>query len=100
MAFAKDPTDWKPGKLVNLAATTESKVVGVNGIVSTNIRKVFTFTVDSGDRIYEAQEISRKAPRVEVNAPIQYSGSKDYLFIKDVDGKVHKLAIIKVTRKE
>ena len=37
---------------------------------------------------------------VEVNAPIQYSASKDHLFIEDAEGKVHKLALIKTTRKE
>jgi hypothetical protein len=88
--LSKDPTEWRPGKLVDLATSTESKVVGVNGLVTTGIRKVFTFTVDCGDRIYEAQEIGRKAPHVEVNAPIQYSASKVYLLIKDTDGRVHK----------
>ncbi len=58
------------------------------------------YSIDAGDKIYEAQEVGRKAPRVEVNSPIDYSVARDYLFIKDSDGKVHKLALRKTTRKE
>lgn len=100
VVVAKDPTDWKAGKLLNLTNASQSKVVGVNGIVNTKIRHVFTFVVDGGEKVYEATEIGTKAPHVEVNAPITFSVSKDNLFVKDTDGKVHKLALIKTTRKE
>lgn len=43
---AKDPSEWKPGKLVNLDVGSRSKVVGVNGIVTTKVRRVFTYSVD------------------------------------------------------
>ncbi len=98
--LAKDPTEWKSGKLLDLSSGTETRVAGVNGVVSTRLRKIFTYRVDAGERVYEAQEVGRRVPRVEVNAPIPYSVSKDYLFVKDGDGKVHKLALMKTTRKE
>jgi hypothetical protein len=97
---AKDPTEWMSGKLINVSTTSESRVQGVNGIVNTRIRTVFTFSVDGGDKVYEAQEKGKRAPHVEVNSPIPYSVTKDYLFVRDADGKVHKLALIKTTRKE
>jgi hypothetical protein len=50
--------------------------------------------------VYEAQEVGRKAPHVEVNSSMEYSVSKDYLRVRDSDGKVHKLALVKTTRKQ
>jgi hypothetical protein len=57
-------------------------------------------SVDGGDNVYEAQEVARKAPHVEVNSSIEYSVSKDYLQVRDSDGKMHKLALVKTTRKQ
>ena len=67
--------------------------------MSTRIRKVFTYTIDGAEKIYEAQEARNRAPHVEVNSSIPYSVSKDYLYVKDADGKVHKQALMKVTSK-
>jgi hypothetical protein len=53
-----------------------------------------------GEKVYAAQRVGRKAPHVEVNSPIIYSVSRDHLFIKNSDGKVHKLALMKTTPKE
>jgi hypothetical protein len=92
---AASPTDWKQGKLLDLAV---SMTPLPNGKPAS--RKVYAYSGDGGDRVYEAQEVGRKAPHVEVNSPITYSASRDYLFIKDSDGKVHKLAMRKTTRKE
>jgi hypothetical protein len=64
---------------------------------------VFTYTVDGGDRVYDGQEIGRRNAtliHVEVNAPVQYAVDKDHLYIKDSDGKSHKLDLIRTTRKE
>jgi hypothetical protein len=61
--------------------------------------KVYTYSVDGGDKVYEAQEVGRKAPHVEVNSSIGYWVSKDYLRVRDSDGRVHKLALVKTTRK-
>jgi hypothetical protein len=97
---AKDPTEWITGKLTDLSTASESRVHGVNGIVNTRILTVYTFSVDAGDKIFEAKETARRAPHVEVNSPIQYSVTKDYLFVKDADGKIHKLALVKTTRKK
>ena len=100
MLAAKDPTDWKSGKLLEPTTASESKVSGVNGIVSTRILTVYTYSVDGGEKVYEARETLKRAPHVEVNSPIQYSVSKDYLYVKDGDGKIHKLALVRTTRKE
>jgi hypothetical protein len=89
------PADWKDGKLVDLAVSMTPLPSGKPAP-----RKVYTYSVDGGEKVYQASETGRKAPHVEVNAPIAYSVSKDYLLIKDSDGKVHKLALMKTTRKE
>jgi hypothetical protein len=88
---AKDPAEWMTGKLIDLSTASES---------NTRILTVFTFSVDGGDKIFEGKETTKRAPHVEVNSPIQYSVMKDYLFVKDADGKVHRLALVKTTRKE
>jgi hypothetical protein len=101
--FAKDPTEWKQGELLNLDIASQSRIGSVNGIIGTVVRSVFTYTVDGGDRVYDGREIGRRNAtpiHVEVNAPVQYAVDKDHLYIKDSDGKSHKLGLIQTTRKE
>jgi hypothetical protein len=103
LLFAKDPGEWKQGKLLNLDVGSRSKVVGVNGMVTTKVRRVFTYSVDGGDRIYDGQEISGRGGKpihVEVNGPVEYAIDKDHLYLKDSDGKSHKLDLLRTTRKE
>jgi hypothetical protein len=87
--------DWKQGTLLNMNVNTAQEK---NGKPAPN--KVFTYSVDGGDKVYEAQEVAKKAPHVEVNSPVSYSLSKDRLLVRDGQGKVHKLALVKTTRKE
>ena len=66
-------------------------------------RRVFTYSIDAGDKVYQAEEVGRrnaKAIRVDVNGPVDYRLDKDHLYIRDPDGKSHKLDLIKTTRKE
>jgi hypothetical protein len=99
--FAKDPIDWNQGKLLKLDIGSQSKVAGVNGIIGTAVRLVFTYTVDGGDRVYDGRITGRRDEiHIEVNAPLQYAVDKDHLYIKDSDGKSHKLNLIRTTRKE
>jgi hypothetical protein len=99
LCAAKPPVEWKQGKLLELNHSTRQRVVGANGTVATHERHIFTYSIDGGDKIYEAEEVSRKAPRVEVNADIQYTVSKDSMSVKDLDGATHKLKLLKTTRK-
>jgi hypothetical protein len=92
---AASPTNWNQGKLLDLAVSMTTLPNG-----NPAPRKVYAYSVDGGEKVYEAQEVGRKAPHVEVNSPITYSVSRDHLFIKDADGKVHKLTLMKTTRKE
>lgn len=103
---AKEPA-WKQGKLINLdvgsfTRTTSSPYVN-HGQIITHRDRVFTYSVDGGDKIYEAEEVggpSAKAIHVDVNGPVEYWIDKDHLYIKDQDGKSHKLDLVKTTRKE
>ena len=52
-------------------------------------RKIFSFSVDGGEKLYEGQEVGETAPRVELNAPIQYSNS---LYINSAT-KIHELSL-------
>lgn len=95
LAHAASPPSWKDGKLLDLTVAMTALPSGKPARL-----KVYTFSVDGGDKIYEGQETSRNAPHVVVNSPIPYSITSDYLYIKDSDGKVHKLSLTKTTRKE
>ena len=96
--LAKDPTEWKQGKLLNLDTTLQPKIGG-----GTVLRPVFTYTVDGGDRVYDGREIGQvnaQPIHVEVNASVEYAVDKDHLYIKDSDGKPHKLDLVRTSRKE
>jgi hypothetical protein len=86
--------DWRQGTLVNMNVSTAQQK---NGKPAPD--KVFTYSVDGGDKVYEAQEVAKKAPHVDVNSPVSYSLSKDRLLVRDREGKVHKLALVKTTLK-
>jgi len=104
---AKEPEVWKQGKLINVdvgsyTRTTSSPFVN-KGQIITHRDRVFTYSVDAGDKIYQAEEVggpSATAIRVDVNGPVEYRIDKDHLYIKDPDGKSHKLDLVKTTRKE
>lgn len=100
---AKEPEDWKQGKLINVDIGSYSRTFGVNGQINTQRRRVFTYSIDAGDKVYQAEEVGRrdaKAIRVDVNGPVDYRLDKDHLYIRDPDGKSHKLDLIKTTREE
>jgi hypothetical protein len=92
---AASTADWKEGKLLDISMSSTPLRNGKPAP-----QKVYTYSVDGGDKVYEAQEVGRKAPHVEVNSSVEFSISKDYLRVRDSDGKVHKLALVKTTRKQ
>ena len=102
---AKEPEVWIQGKLINVdvgsyTRTTSSPYVN-NGQLITHRVKVFTYSVGAGEKIYQAEgNFPPTAIRVDVNGPLEYRLDKDHLYIKDADGKSHKLDLIKTTRKE
>jgi hypothetical protein len=96
LLFAKDPSESKHGKLLNLDIGSQSKVPGVNGIVTTRISRVFTYSVDGGDRVYDGQEVSRR----DGYRPVEYAIDRDHLYLKDSDGKSHRLDLVRTTSKQ
>ena len=88
------PKDWKQGKLLDVSISQASLPNGKPAAT-----KLFKFTVDAGDRVYEGQETAKSAPHVEVNAPIECAVQWNNLFVKDSAGKIHKLALMKTIRK-
>jgi hypothetical protein len=101
--LAKDPTEWKQGKLLNIDVGSQLRVVGYNGMIGTNVRRVFTYSIDGGDRIYDGQEVTGrhgKPVHVEVNGPVEYAVDKNHVYLRDSDGKSHKLDLVRTTRKE
>jgi hypothetical protein len=102
---SKEPGDWKQGKLINVdvgsyTKTTSSPYIN-NGQVFTHRRRVFTYSIDAGDKIYQAEtDIAPTAISVDVNGPVEFRIDKDHLYIKGPDGKSHKFDLVKTTRKE
>lgn len=95
--LAESPTEWKQGKVVDFTTGTVSRVVRGNEHISTKNQKQFTISVDGGDQIYAAEEVTRRMPHVQSDSQIKYAVSKNYLYVRELDGKVHKLALIRTT---
>ena len=102
---SKEPADWKQGKLITVdigsyPRTTSSPYVN-NGQVFTHRHRVFTYSIDAGDKIYQAETgIAPTAIPVDVNGPVEFRIDKEHLYIKGPDGKGRKLDLVKTTRKE
>ena len=102
---SKEPENWKQGKLINVdvgsyTKTTSSPYVN-NGQVFTHRRRVFTYSIDAGDKIYQAEtDIAPTSIPVDVNGPVEFRIDKDHLYIKGPDSKGRRLDLVKTTRKE
>ena len=92
------------GTLLKIDIETQPKVVGVNGIIGTQVWHVFTYLIGAGNRTYEGREASAKPNakplRIEANGPVEYALDKDHLYLKDSGGKTHRVRLIRTTRKE
>lgn len=88
-------TQWREGKLTNIDVGTSTQKNGKPSRI-----RVFRLAVDGGDKVYEGEESGKKAPRFEVNSPVQFALDRNHLYVKDSQGKTHKLPLLKTTRKE
>lgn len=97
---------WQTGTLRNVTSNTHSRVLGVmnngQGMVGTQVRIVWRYTIESSLYIYEADRTARrrdKALDVTINAPVRFAVVGMDLYVRDDAGKVHKLAIATKTLK-
>jgi hypothetical protein len=100
---AKIPaTAWQAGTLTDLTTDTESKIVGLNGMLVQGHYVITHYFIESADYIYEANLVLHardKQPPVTVNGPIKFALAGTDFYIQDEQGKEHKLALVKKTLK-
>lgn len=104
LAYAKDKTrDWKTGTLVDVRTDRGSRVVGSGGNVATHRDDRMYYSIDDGKFLWEISRsmTSRgdKSLRVTVNTEVQFVIDGDDAYLKDEDGKEHKLSLEKKTAK-
>jgi len=85
---AKEPYHWTEGKVVKL--TVRPEVSSLNAGKYAELTKVFTYTIQGDDGLHVAQERAKRATAT-VESKVQYSLSDKYVYLKDSEGKVHKL---------
>lgn len=89
-AYAKGP-DWKPGKLV---------AVDTDGMSRRSSTTVITYRVEGGERVYSGMAMAKNLFKgVSLNAALEYAVDKAHLYIRDSFGKIHKLDLVKVSKK-
>lgn len=91
---------WQTGTLRNVTNDTRSRVLGVmnngQGMVGTQIRIVWHYTLEGGEYVYEADMTTNRHGRplnVTINAPVKFAVVGMDLYLQDEAGKVHRLAI-------
>jgi len=97
---------WQTGMLRNVTSDTHSRVLGTinngTGMVGTQVRIVWHYTIDGGQYIYEADRTTNrhdKALNVTINGPVKFAVVGMDLYLVDDEDKVHKLAIATKTLK-
>lgn len=91
---------WRDGTVSDIRF--ERVVVDVNN----NYNRVYTFSIDIGDRIVEATQTLKatwsKPARLDVNGPVKYIFDEkrpDEILILDQANKQYKLKVVKRARK-
>ncbi|MHB1021367.1 MAG: hypothetical protein ACYC46_02045 [Acidobacteriaceae bacterium] len=102
-AIAKKIPDsaWQTGTLLKVTDDSSSRIMGWtshNGVghVGTYVRVVWHYTIEDGQYIYEAERTTKQRDKpldVTVNAPVKFAVVKMDLYLRDDEGKVHKLGI-------
>lgn len=102
-AMAKVPASaWETGTLKDLTSDSQSKLIGMNGMLVQAQFVITHYFVESATYIYEADlrlRAKAKRPPVTVNAPIKFALIGNDFYIQDEDGKEHKLMLVKKTLK-
>ena len=105
LAAAKDQPAraWKTGTLLDVQTERGSRVVGANGNVATHRDDRMYYTIDDGKFVWELMRTMTmrgdKPLRVTVNTDVQFAIEGDDAYLKDEDGKEHKLSVSKKTAK-
>jgi len=97
---------WQTGTLRNVTSDTHSRVLGMmnngQGMVGTQVRIVWHYTIDGGQYVYEADRTTKRHDKplnVTINGPVKFAVVGMDLYLCDDVGKVHKLAIATKTLK-
>jgi hypothetical protein len=98
-AAARVPASaWQSGTLKDLTTDTESRIVGLNGMLVQGHIVITHYFIESSAYIYEADlrlHAKDKQPPVTVNAPIKFALVGSDFYIQDEEGKEHKLMLVK-----
>ncbi len=108
VAAAKKIPDsaWQTGTLRNVTNDTNSRLVGMYnngyGMVGEKVRIVWHYIIDAGQYVYESERTTRRHDKplnLTINGPVKFAVDGMDLYLRDEDGKVHKLTIATKTLK-
>ena len=90
---------WKTGMLLDSSTQTGSRVVGDEDRVVTLRNDLTYYRIDAGDIVYVVARTLRsrrdKALDVTINRPVHYVIDGSNCYLRDDEGKEHKLTIEK-----
>ena len=84
---------WIQGKLV------EASTGGKTNYKVVKARKIFSYVIEAGENQYQAEDKATEKLPVEVGRQLEFAVDGDKLWVK-VEGKEHKLELIRTMKKE
>jgi hypothetical protein len=88
--------DWKNGTLISIEERKELVI----GKKSGSEERFWSYSIDAGDVIYEAERASKRPIQVEINGPVSFVLDGKHLILRDGSDHEFKLLLLKTTRKK
>jgi hypothetical protein len=89
--------NWKSGTLVSIDERKELRSSKKNPVIED---RVWAYSVDAGDLVYEAERGSNRPIQIEINGPVSFVIDGAHFYLKDASGHEFKLTLLKTTRKK
>jgi len=91
------PRDWTSGTLISIDDRKEVTSGKKGSVIE---KRIWAYSIDAGDVIYEAERASKRPIQIEINGPVSFALRKTDLYVKDTGGHEFKLDLLKTTRKK
>lgn len=89
--------DWKTGTLVSVDERDEFRSSKKETLIED---RVWAYSIDAGDVVYEAERGSKRPIQIEINGPVSFALDGGHVYVKDTSGHEFKLSLLKTTRKK